>query len=339
MQWNADKEQSAGCGGLLWIKTYFVFESGGKEDNMQYSEVKLKIATEAVDTAAAIANMVVPYGLYIEDYSDIEELAPQIAHVDLIEQELLARDRSHAVIHIYIAPEENPMEAISFVSERLKAQAIAFEVETAQVDEEDWATAWKKYYYPTKVGEKLVVCPSWESYTPEEDEVVLVMDPGMAFGTGTHDTTRLCMQLLEQYVGVQTELLDIGTGSGILAVAALLLGAKRAVGVDIDEVAVRVAQTNAQRNGVTDRVTFHAGDLADKVSGRFPIISANIVADVIIRLTPSLAQLLTEDGVFIASGIIDSREADVLAALEQAGYRLVNRRDSGGWVALAFKRV
>lgn len=305
---------------------------------MQYSEVKLKVTTEHMETAGAIANMVVPYGLYIEDYSDIEELAPQIAHVDLIEPELLERDRSHAVIHIYIPPEQNPMEAVSFVSERLKSEEIPFSIENGVVDEEDWSTAWKKYYYPTRVGEKLVVCPSWETYEPDAGEVVVVMDPGMAFGTGTHDTTKLCMQMLESYVDGSTELLDIGTGSGILAVSALLLGAPRAVGVDIDEVAVRVARENARVNGVESRAAFHAGDLTEKVDGTFRVITANIVADVIIRLAPDLSRFLADDGVFIASGIIDTREVDVIDALGEAGFILDSRNESGGWVALAVKK-
>lgn len=304
---------------------------------MQYSEVKLKIATADLPTAEAIAGMVVPYGLYIEDYSDIEEVAPQIAHVDLIEQELLDRDRTHAIIHVYISPEANPAEAVSFISERLDAESIDFSVDIASVDEQDWATAWKKYYRPTKVGERVVVCPSWESYAKADGEIVLTLDPGMAFGTGTHDTTRLCIRLIEQYVASGLSLLDIGTGSGILAVAALLLGAKKAVGVDIDEVAVRVAKENAELNGVSERVEFLAGDLTDKVSGKFELVTANIVADVIIRLLPSLAEFLTVDGVFIASGIIDTREADVVSALEAEGYELVGREESGGWVALAAK--
>ncbi|MBE6905715.1 MAG: 50S ribosomal protein L11 methyltransferase [Ruminococcaceae bacterium] len=305
---------------------------------MQYSEVKIKVATERLETASAIANMVVPYGIYIEDYSDIEELAPQIAHVDLIEQELLERDRSHGLIHIYISPEENPNEAVSYIRERLESEGIPYTIESGSIDEEDWATAWKKYYYPTKVGKRLVVCPSWETYSPAADEIVMVLDPGMAFGTGTHDTTRLCMQLLEDYVTPDTTQLDIGTGSGILAVAALLLGAKSAVGVDIDEVAVRVAGENATANGVDDRVAFHAGDLTEKVSGRFWLVTANIVADVIIRLIPDLEQFLLPDGVFIASGIIDTREQDVLDALTKADYCLVRREESGGWVALAVQR-
>ena len=305
---------------------------------MQYSEVKLKVPVERIETAEAVANMVVPYGIYIEDYSDIEELAPQIAHVDLIEQELLERDRTPAVIHLYISPGESPLEAVSYLRERLEAEGVPFSVETDKVDEEDWATAWKKYYFPTRVGERLVVCPSWEDYAPAPGEVVLTMDPGMAFGTGTHDTTRLCMQLLEKYAAPGVKLLDVGTGSGILAVAALLLGADSAVGVDIDEVAVRVAKENAAANGVGDRVAFLAGDLADRVDGRFAVVTANIVADIILRLIPDLGRFLEPDGVFIASGIIDTREADVVSALEGAGYRLADRRESGGWVALAAVR-
>lgn len=301
---------------------------------MQYHEINLRIPAHDVDTAAAIANMVVPYGLYIEDYSDIEEVAPQIAHVDLIEQELLERDREHAIIHLYIPEEENPAEAVSFLQERFTVEGIPHEVTQASVNEEDWATAWKKYYFPTKIGERLVVVPSWETYEKGENEVVLTMDPGMAFGTGTHETTQLCMRLLEENVVPGAALLDIGTGSGILAVSALLLGAGRAVGVDIDEVAVRVAGENAAANGVSNRVDFIAGDLAEKVTGKFSIVTANIVADVIIRLIPDLYRFLEPGSVFIASGIIDARENDVTAALEAAGYRVSKRLASGGWVAL-----
>lgn len=302
---------------------------------MQYNEVTLKVPVGFLEPAAAIANLVVPYGLYIEDYSDLETEAPRIAHVDLIERELLERDREHALIHLYIPGAENPAEAVSFLRERFTASAIPYEVTEASVNEEDWATAWKKFYFPTKVGERLVVVPSWETYEKAQNEVVLTMDPGMAFGTGTHDTTRLCMTLLEQYAGPGATLLDIGTGSGILAVAALLLGADRAVGVDIDQVAVRVARENAAANGVDSRCAFLCGDLADKVSGKYSIITANIVADVIIRLTPDLRRFLSPGGVFIASGIIDAREADVLAALKEAGLTVKERRASGGWVALA----
>ena len=288
---------------------------------MQYQEIIFQVPALQVDTAAAIANLAVPYGIYIEDYSDIEETAPKIAHVDLIEQELLERDREHALIHLYIPLEQNPGEAISFLQERFQAAAIPYTVTQNVVNEEDWATAWKRYYSPTKIGSRLVVVPSWESYQKKPDEIILTMDPGMAFGTGTHETTQLCLQLLEQYISSESHLLDIGTGSGILAIASLLLGGKDAVGVDIDETAVRIE--------------WIAGDLAQKVNGKFHIITANIVADVIIRFIPDLKRFWMPGSVFIASGIIDSREQDVIQALSKAGMKILQRVTAGGWVALA----
>ncbi|HIX66328.1 MAG TPA: 50S ribosomal protein L11 methyltransferase [Candidatus Anaerotruncus excrementipullorum] len=306
---------------------------------MQYNEIKIKVATRDAQTAEAIANLVVPYGIYIEDYSDIEELAPQIAHVDLIEQELLERDRDHAVIHLYIPAQENPLEAISFLRARLDAAGIAHAIRWEKVEEEDWATAWKQFYHPTHIGSRLVVCPSWEPYAPQPQEVVLTLDPGMAFGTGTHETTRLCLELLEQVVTPGTSLLDVGTGSGILAVAALLLGARSAVGVDIDEVAVRVATENAQQNGVAGRAAFLAGDLTQKVEGTYQVVTANIVADVILRLLPDLGRFLQPGGDFIASGIIDTREQELVEAVAAAGYRIVEVRRLGGWVAIHARRA
>lgn len=302
---------------------------------MQYQEIIFQVPASQVDTAAAIANLAVPYGLYIEDYSDIEETAPKIAHVDLIEQELLERDREHALIHLYIPLEQNPGEAISFLQERFRSACVPYTITQNVVNEDDWATAWKRYYSPTKIGSRLVVVPSWESYEKKPEEIVLTMDPGMAFGTGTHETTQLCLQLLEQYIAPETRLLDIGTGSGILAIASLLLGGKEAVGVDIDETAVRVAKENSAANGVARQVEWIAGDLAQKVNGKFHIITANIVADVIIRLIPDLKRFWMPGSVFIASGIIDSREQDVIQALEDAGMKISKRVTAGGWVALA----
>jgi len=304
---------------------------------VEWSEVTVKVPAAKVDDAAAITQMVVPYGIYIEDYSDLVTEAPKIAHIDLIDEELLARDRTHALIHLYIKPTENPNEAVSFLTERFTSEQIPFEISTVKVKEEDWATEWKKYYHPIKVGKRLVVCPSWEHYDLAEDEVMISLDPGMAFGTGTHDTTRLCMQLLEEHVTAQTTVLDMGCGSGILSIAAMLLGGKSAVGVDIDDTAVRVANENAAMNHVTEKTTFLCGDLTDKVSGTFDLICANIVADVIIRLSPVIPQFLKQDGVFIASGIIAERADEVVSALEAIGLHIVKRAESGGWVALDCK--
>ena len=194
-----------------------------------------------------------------------------------------------------------------------------------------------KNYVVKRVGEHLVVCPSWEEYQPQEGDVMLTLNPGMAFGTGTHDTTRLCMELLEKYITPEDSVLDVGCGSGILAITAALLGAKEIKGCDIDEVAVKVAGENAALNKVADRIAFHKGDLTSQVEGSFQLICANIVADVIIRLSRDVGKYLAQDGIFITSGIIDTREQDVQDALAANGFTVIERRTSGGWVALACK--
>ena len=302
---------------------------------MDWTEVCIRVATADTDEAAAIANMVVPYGLYIEDYSDLEQGAREIARIDLIDEELLARDRAHSLIHLYIDPEENPPEAVAFLQERLAAAGIVNEVAAETVREEDWANNWKKYFKPLPVGKRLLICPSWETAENPDGRAVLSIDPGMAFGTGGHDTTRLVLEALEKHVTEGVDFLDIGCGSGILSIAACLLGAASAFGVDIDPLAVRTAKENGELNGLTEpRYTIVLGDLADKVQGRYPVIAANIVADAIIALSPAVPALLEEGGVYIVSGIIDTREQDVLDALGALGFTVTERYAHGGWLCL-----
>jgi len=184
------------------------------------------------------------------------------------------------------------------------------------------------------IGKKMIVCPSWEEYDAKPGEVKMVLDPGMAFGTGTHETTRLCLELLEGAVSPSTRVLDIGTGSGILSVGAVLFGAPCAFGVDIDPVAVRTAKENAEINRVSDRTEFVCGDLTEKAHGTYEIVTANIVADVIIRLLGTVRGFMAPGGVLITSGIIDTRADEVADACRNAGFRLLKRLEKGGWVAL-----
>lgn len=287
-----------------------------------------------MDLAGDIAQMVVPYGIYIEDYSHLEEEAMEIAHIDLIDEELLAKDRSKAIVHVYISPEENPMEAVAFLRERYSAEGIWNEINTSGCAEEDWINNWKKYFKPIPVGEKLLIRPTWEEEYDAQGRAVLHLEPGLAFGTGTHETTRLCMELLEKYTEPGDSVLDMGCGSGILSVAALLLGAGSAVGVDIDPLAVKTAVENAKRNGVAEKFTGICGNLAEKVQGKYDIVAANIVADIVILLSKDAPRFMVKDTVYIMSGIIDTREQDVLDAISDT-FRIIERREEKGWVALA----
>ena len=301
---------------------------------MNWTEITVSVPQKDTETAAAIANMTVPYGIYIEDYSDMESEAMEIAHIDLIDEELRSRDRSRSVIHIYISECDNVSEALSFLKERLTAADIEFESGTVGVNDADWNENWKKYFKAAEIGERLTIVPSWEQYDNKDNRILLHIDPGAAFGTGTHATTCLCLNMLEKYVKNGDKMLDVGCGSGILAIASVLLGAESAVGVDIDAQSVKTAGENAEINGISDKIQFIVGDLAEKVQGKFDIICANIVADVIIRLFSTVKNYIAENGVLIASGIIDMRESDVLKAAEEHGLKVLMSEKKDNWCAL-----
>ncbi len=300
---------------------------------MNWTEIKVSVPVENTDEAAAIANMTVPYGIYIEDYSDLEEQALEIAHIDLIDEELVKSDRTRSVIHIYVSECDNAAEAVTYLTEHLAAAGISAEVQSEDTDDSDWNENWKKYFKAFSVGERLAVCPSWETYENTDSRTVINLDPGAAFGTGTHATTSLCMEILEKNVTDTTTVLDVGTGSGILSIAALLLGAKSAIGVDIDAQSVQVAKENAVINGVSDRAQFIVGDLAEKISGKYDIVCANIVADVVIRLFENIADFMNDDGILIVSGIIDMRAVDVESAAAQHGFNIKEKLMREEWCA------
>ncbi len=301
-----------------------------------WTELKIQVPASQGELAGDIANMVVPYGIYMEDYSHLEEEAMEIAHIDLIDEELLRKDREHAVIHVYISPEENPAEAVSYLEERYNALGIQHTFTLDSCVKEDWINNWKKYFHPIPVGEKLLIRPLWEEQCGPQGRIVLDLEPGLAFGTGTHETTRLCLELLEKYLTPGCDFLDMGCGSGILSVAALLLGAKSAVGVDIDPLAVKTAVENANTNGVGEKFTGICGNLAEKVTGKFQVVAANIVADIVILLSKDAPRFLEKDSVYLISGIIDTREQDVLDAIGGT-FQVLERREEKGWIAMALK--
>lgn len=307
-------------------------------DKMNWTEITVSVPNEYTESASAIANMTVPYGIYIEDYSDLETSAWEIAHIDLIDEDLINKDRKNSVIHIYISECDNAAEALEFLKERLTAEKIPFEAGSIGVDDDDWNENWKKYFKPIEIGEKLAVVPSWEEYENRENRTILSIDPGAAFGTGTHATTSLCLELLQGFADDDTEMLDIGCGSGILGLASVLLGCKKAFGVDIDAQSVKTARENAEINGISDKATFEVGDLTQVVSGKYGVICANIVADVIIRLLPDVDEFMTDGGVLIVSGIIDIRKDDVLKAVNDNGFKIADQKYKDNWCAFVLKK-
>ena len=304
---------------------------------MEWTDIRITVPQQYAETAEAIATMVSNGGIYIEDYSDLEEQAWEIAHVDLIEQELLDKPRDIVIVHMYLAPDENPAEVLPLFRERLDAAGVPYTLDTAGVQQEDWQNAWKKYYHAMDIGSRLAIVPGWESY--DTDRIRITMDPGLAFGTGTHETTALCLELLDSLVQGGERVLDVGTGSGILAIAALKLGAREADGVDIDPMCVRTAGENAERNGVDGRFRVLVGDLSDKAEGVYDIITANIVAAAILSLAPAVPALMAPGAKFICSGIIDERKDEVLAGLQASGLRPVEIKEKRGWVCILCEKA
>jgi len=297
-----------------------------------YDEIIIHINASDAEAAQAIALMAAPYGIYVEDYTDLEQCALDIARIDLIDEALLAQDRSKAVIHVYLSPQDHPREAAAWLSERLTTEGIAHEIKTQTCRSEDWENSWKAYFHPLPVGERLLIQPVWEKPIDPQGRKVLLLEPGLAFGSGSHATTRLCMEALERFVATGGSVLDIGCGSGILSIAAMLLGAGRALGVDIDPMAVANARGNAARNTLACK--FVQGDLAEQASGQFDVIVSNIVADAIISLSSQIQCHIKPGGMWISAGIIDTREGDVLEALEANGWRVIERKVEEGWVCL-----
>jgi len=301
---------------------------------MNWTQLKVTCKTEHLDTVCAVMSML-DNGLMIEDYRDIEENNINILYGELIDEALLKKDRTVAAVSLYIPETKNHNEYIAFIKDRLD---VPYEYELIGLAEEDWANSWKQYYKPIKIGERIVIVPEWEDYSPLHGELIVKMDPGMAFGSGTHETTRLCIELIEKHIPANCNALDIGTGSGILAIIESLLGAKNVLACDIDPTAVKVARENAALNCVQN-ITFEVSDLLKNVTGLYDFASANIVADIIIRLAPDVRRYLKEDAIIVISGIICTQSDEVMKAMTENGFVFTDKLEENDWVAYVFKKI
>lgn len=302
----------------------------------EWSQIKVTVALEKLDTLTAIMSMI-DLNLMIEDFSDVDL---KTCYGDLIDESILNADKTIASVSVFIPAEKSVSDAVAFIRERANSDNLEIKLEINGVNEEDWATAWKAYYKPVHIGEKMVIVPMWESYEQKPEEIIVRMDPGMAFGTGTHETTRLVVSLLEKYTKKGCRVLDVGTGSGILAICAAKLGAKECKAYDIDPVAVRVAKENIKDNDC-DNITCDVSDLlygVDLSGGQYDLVCANIVADIIIRMAPDIARYMKDDAILLASGIITERADEVVDAVVANNLRIKERLTDNGWCALVIEK-
>ena len=299
----------------------------------EWTQITARGSHGDVEAIEAVMSMLSNW-LMTEDYADVERDLDGV-YGDLIDEELLAKDRTTCAVSAFVPAGDNPAEHIAFASARFTEAGIEAALSVGgTVCEADWADQWKKYYHPIHTGKRLVIVPVWEEYAAAPGETVVLMDPGMAFGTGTHETTRLCAAMIEDVDPAGKRVLDVGCGSAILAISAAKLGAAQAFACDIDPESVKVARRNCELNG-TPNVTCAVSDLLAGVpEGKYDIIVANIVADIIIRLAPDARRYLAPGGVFIVSGIILERADDVRAALAAAGWRIERERTENGWLAI-----
>ncbi|NLI12989.1 50S ribosomal protein L11 methyltransferase [Pelotomaculum propionicicum] len=305
---------------------------------MKWLEISVRTPVEGVERVSEILLEIGTGGVAIEDPAVILEYAARTQPEEWGVPEPAADGLP--LVKGYLPLEEGLVRRVAELVESLDLLALspAPEVSTREVMDEDWSNSWKAYYKPVQVGRRLVVKPSWEEYHARGWELVIEIDPGMAFGCGTHATTSLCLGLLEKYIRPGMTVYDIGTGSGILAVAAALLGAGQVTAVDIDPVACRTAGENIERNGVADRVGVVQGDLMNLLGAGADLIVANIIASVITGLAPQAAGALAPGGIFVASGIIRERAEEVVAAFTGAGLTVEEQLAEGPWVALAGKK-
>lgn len=310
---------------------------------MQWIEVNVQVTHEAVEATADILTSAGAAGVAIEDPQLINDLRNSGSWelCDIPEQE----NTEIVTVSAYYADDEKLNGRLAVIEEELVAVEERIgkfrfgNTRFRKISETDWVNEWKQYFHVTHVGESLVIKPSWEEYTPKEGEHVIKIDPGMAFGTGTHHTTNMCMARLEKVLPKDASVFDVGTGSGILAIAAALLGAKDVKAVDIDAVAVRVAKENIADNGLEDKIEVKEGDLLHGTEGKADVIIANIIADIIIMLLKDISVKLNDNGIFLASGIIKDRQADVEAAAAAVGMQVDHVDEKGGWVVMQMSKV
>lgn len=307
---------------------------------MKWIEVQVKTTTEAVEAVSSIFYEVGVGGLVIEDPNDIRMHMKNEGDWDYVDPSILDNIFEGVIVKGYFPQSEDLIDKIELIRQNVEKipqynlDKGLGEVTTSEVNDEDWAHGWKKYYKPKKIGKDIVIKPSWEDYIPQEDEIIIELDPGRAFGTGTHETTTMCLEELEKFEKKEDTVIDVGCGTGILSIGAAKLGAKKVIGVDLDEVSVDVSNENVEGNNVTEIVEIRHGNLLDVVEEKADIIVANIIAEIIVQLCKDIPSFLNKNGTFISSGIILEKIDMVKEALEGVNLEVHEVITMGEWACI-----
>ncbi|MHC0035859.1 50S ribosomal protein L11 methyltransferase [Pseudoneobacillus sp. C159] len=312
---------------------------------MKWSEISIHTTNEAVEPISNILHEAGASGVVIEDPFELtKERKDQFGEIYQLDPQDYPDEG--VIIKAYISINSFLAETVEGIKEAINGLTLhnidigINKVSIAEVNDEDWATAWKQYYHPVKISERFTIVPTWETYEKvHSDELIIELDPGMAFGTGTHPTTVLCIQALERMVEKGDHIIDVGTGSGVLSIASALLGANRIQALDLDEVAVTTAKMNIELNQVSNIVSVSQNNLLNGIKGPVDGIVANILAEVIVRFTDDAAQIIKQNGYFITSGIILQKKQEVKDALIEAGFEIIETMVMEDWVALIAKKV
>ena len=309
---------------------------------MKWCEISIQTSHEAVELIAEIFRDLGASGVVIEDPELVNDYitSGKWDYTDIP----IAKETEVVVEKAYL-PVNGELEGrIQTLQQEIKAlesrgvNTAPAVLATAELQDEDWSDTWKQYFHTEKPGERVVIKPTWEEYEPQDDEVVIELDPGAAFGTGTHATTSMCIRQLEKLVKPGMTVFDVGTGSGILSIISAKLGAINIQAVDYDDSVLKIVEENLEQNNVQDIISVAQSDLMQNVHGKAELVIANIIADIIIRLFDQLDEHLEQGGTLLTSGIIEDRIEDVLAAAEKHGYGVVERLENKGWACITFKR-
>lgn len=311
---------------------------------VKWSEISIHTTNEAVEPISNILHEAGASGVVIEDpFELIKERRDQFGEIYQLNPDDYPEEG--VIIKAYLPENSFLAENVEEIKEAINNLVLynidigKNDVSISEVNEEEWATAWKKYYHPVKISERFTIVPTWEDYTPvSSDELIIELDPGMAFGTGTHPTTVMCIQALERTVNAGDKVVDVGTGSGVLSIAAAMLGAEKVTALDLDEVAVNSARLNIELNKVHHAVDVKQNNLLDGVEPGADIVVANILAEVILRFTDDVSSTVKQDGYFIASGIIQPKKQEVKEAMIDAGFEIAETLQMEDWVAIIGKR-